>query len=94
VRWWNTMAWAARPATALIYECGFGVACGAGKLRSRHTRVSQLKPGDIDWNQIFGKQGARWFHTGHLLRAFSDDPELHSKPCKQRGGTARSFRMT
>src|SRR5208282_1424598 len=36
-----------------------------------HTAVSQLKPGEIDWNEIFAKQGARWFHTGGIFCALS-----------------------
>ena len=34
-----------------------------------HTAVSQLKPGDIDWEKIFGEEGARWFHTGGIFAA-------------------------
>jgi 2-dehydro-3-deoxygluconokinase len=37
-----------------------------------HTAASQLKPGDIDWNHIFGRQGARWFHTGGIFCALSE----------------------
>jgi 2-dehydro-3-deoxygluconokinase len=31
-----------------------------------------LKPGDIDWEEIFGKRGVRWFHTGGIFCALSD----------------------
>jgi 2-dehydro-3-deoxygluconokinase len=34
--------------------------------------VSQLRPGDIDWDVVFGKEGARWFHTGGIFAALSD----------------------
>ena len=37
-----------------------------------HTAVSQLKRGDIDWEQIFGDEGARWFHTGGIFCALSE----------------------
>ncbi len=37
-----------------------------------HTAASQLKPGDIDWDHIFGKLGVRWFHTGGIFCALSD----------------------
>jgi len=37
-----------------------------------HTAASQLKPGDFDWEQIFGKLGARWFHTGGIFAALGD----------------------
>src|SRR6201988_2863832 len=36
-----------------------------------NTAASQLKPGDFDWDHIFGKLGARWFHTGGIFAALS-----------------------
>ena len=30
---------------------------------------SQLKPGDIDWKNIFKAEGARWFHCGGIFAA-------------------------
>jgi 2-dehydro-3-deoxygluconokinase len=42
-----------------------------------HTAVSQLKPGDVDWEKIFGEEGARWFHTGGIFCALSETtPEV------------------
>jgi 2-dehydro-3-deoxygluconokinase len=53
-------------------ERGFGVRPALGCSDRGHTAVSQLKPGEIDWNEIFGKQGARWFHTGGIFCALSE----------------------
>ena len=53
-------------------ERGFGVRAAAGCSDRGHTAVSQLKPGDIDWEQIFGGEGARWFHTGGIFCALSE----------------------
>ena len=53
-------------------ERGFGVRSALGCSDRGHTAVSQLKPGDIDWDTIFGKDGARWFHTGGIFAALSD----------------------
>jgi 2-dehydro-3-deoxygluconokinase len=53
-------------------ERGFGVRAAAGCSDRGHTAVSQLKPGDIDWEQIFGTEGARWFHTGGIFCALSE----------------------
>jgi 2-dehydro-3-deoxygluconokinase len=53
-------------------ERGFGVRAAAGCSDRGHTAVSQLKPGEIDWEQIFGSQGARWFHTGGIFCALSE----------------------
>jgi 2-dehydro-3-deoxygluconokinase len=53
-------------------ERGFGVRAAAGCSDRGHTAVSQLKPDDIDWEQIFGNEGARWFHTGGIFCALSE----------------------
>jgi 2-dehydro-3-deoxygluconokinase len=52
-------------------ERGFGVRAALGCSDRGHTAVSQLKPGDIDWGQIFSQEGARWFHTGGIFCALS-----------------------
>src|SRR5216683_5969607 len=44
-------------------ERGFGVRAALGCSDRGHTAVSSLKPREIDWETIFGKEGARWFHT-------------------------------
>ena len=53
-------------------ERGFGVRAALGCSDRGHTAVSQLRPGDIDWDALFGKEGARWFHTGGIFAALSD----------------------
>src|SRR6478672_4723799 len=58
-------------------ERGFGVRAALGCSDRGHTAVSKLKPGDIDWETIFGKEGARWFHTGGIFCALSETtPEV------------------
>lgn len=53
-------------------ERGFGVRGAVGISDRGNTAASQLKPGDFDWELIFGKHGARWFHTGGIFAALSD----------------------
>src|SRR5580765_1364515 len=53
-------------------ERGFGVRGALGIPDRGHTAASQLKPGDFDWPYIFGRVGARWFHTGGIFAALSD----------------------
>jgi 2-dehydro-3-deoxygluconokinase len=60
-------------------ERGFGVRAALGCSDRGHTAVSQLKPGDVDWNQIFAKDGARWFHTGGIFAALSETTPLVAK---------------
>jgi 2-dehydro-3-deoxygluconokinase len=58
-------------------ERGYGVRAALGSYDRGHTAISQLKPGDIDWDEIFGKHGARWFHTGGIFCALSSStPEV------------------
>jgi 2-dehydro-3-deoxygluconokinase len=57
-------------------ERGFGLRPALGCSDRGHTAVSQLKPGEIDWEQIFRKDGARWFHTGGIFCALSETAPL------------------
>lgn len=53
-------------------ERGFGVRGAVGVPDRGHTAASQLKPGDFDWDHIFGQCGVRWLHTGGIFAALSD----------------------
>jgi len=52
-------------------ERGFGVRGAMGMMDRGHTPISQLKPGQVDWDSIFGQEGVRWFHTGGVMCALS-----------------------
>src|SRR5260370_17654291 len=49
-------------------ERGFGVRAALGCSDRGHTAISQLKPGDVDWKELFGS-GVPWIHTDRLLPA-------------------------
>ena len=53
-------------------ERGFGVRGAVGVPDRGNTAASQLKPGDVNWDSIFGTVGARWFHTGGIFAALSE----------------------
>ncbi|MGI6773476.1 MAG: sugar kinase [Clostridiales bacterium] len=53
-------------------ERGFGIRGAVGVSDRGHTAASQLKPGDIDWDYIFGTLGVRWMHTGGIFAALSE----------------------
>jgi 2-dehydro-3-deoxygluconokinase len=75
-------------------ERGFGVRAALGCSDRGHTAVSQLKPGRIDWEHIFGSLGARWFHTGGIFCALSDEtPEvaIEAMQAARRHGTIVSY---
>jgi 2-dehydro-3-deoxygluconokinase len=57
-------------------ERGFGLRAPLGCSDRGHTAISQLKPGEIDWEQIFRKDGARWFHTGGIFCGLSEAAPL------------------
>jgi 2-dehydro-3-deoxygluconokinase len=75
-------------------ERGFGLRAALGSYDRGHTAVSQLKPGDLNWDEIFGKHGARWFHTGGIFCALSPtSPEvaLEAMQAAKRHGTIVSY---
>lgn len=75
-------------------ERGFGVRAALGCSDRGHTAVSQLKPGDIDWEAIFAKEGARWFHTGGIFAALSETTPLVAREAMeaaQRSGAVVSY---
>ena len=58
-------------------ERGYGVRAALGTSDRGNTAASQMKPGDIDWDHLFGELGVRWFHTGGIFAALSDTtPEV------------------
>jgi 2-dehydro-3-deoxygluconokinase len=75
-------------------ERGFGVRAALGSYDRGHTAVSNLKKGDIDWDQIFGKQGARWFHSGGIFCALSSttpDVAVEAMQSAKRHGVIVSY---
>ncbi|MEQ9825955.1 MAG: sugar kinase [Puniceicoccaceae bacterium] len=53
-------------------ERGFGIRGAVGVPDRANTAASQIKPGDIDWEYLFGTLGVRWFHTGGIYAALSE----------------------
>jgi len=53
-------------------ERGFGIRGAVGCSDRGNTAASQLKPGDVNWDHLFGEQGVRWFHTGGIFAALSE----------------------
>lgn len=53
-------------------EAGFGVRAAHGCSDRGHTATSQLRPGEVDWERIFGTDGVRWFHTGGIFAGLSE----------------------
>jgi 2-dehydro-3-deoxygluconokinase len=75
-------------------ERGFGVRAALGCSDRGHTAISQLKRGDIDWEKIFGDEGARWFHTGGIFCALSEstpDVAKEAMEAAKKHGTIISY---
>jgi 2-dehydro-3-deoxygluconokinase len=75
-------------------ERGFGIRPALGCSDRGHTAISQVKPGEIDWDRIFSKDGARWFHTGGIFCALSESTPLvaeEAMAAAKRAGTVVSY---
>jgi 2-dehydro-3-deoxygluconokinase len=75
-------------------ERGFGIRGAVGVPDRGNTAASQLKPGDVDWDHIFGKLGARWFHTGGIFAALSETTAaltIEAVQAAKRHGTIVSY---
>ena len=75
-------------------EKGFGIRGALGVSDRAYSAASKLKIGDIDWDNIFGSDGARWFHTGGIFAALSETtPQVVIEAAKaaKRFGTIISY---
>jgi len=70
---WRPFDGVGREARNGIYflERGFGVRGAMGMMDRGGTAISQLRPGEVDWDAVFGA-GVRWFHTGGVMAALSE----------------------
>lgn len=53
-------------------ERGFGVRSALGVSDRAGTAVSRLARGMVDWDDLFGRRGVRWLHTGGVFAGLSD----------------------
>src|SRR4030042_2905621 len=75
-------------------ERGFGPRAAVGCSDRGHTAVSQLQPGDFDWEDIFGRLGARWLHSGGIFCALGEstpDVARSAFEAARRHGTIVSY---
>ena len=75
-------------------EVGMGVRASVSLYDRGHTAVAHMKRGDVDWERLFARRGARWFHTGGIFSALSDscaDVALEAMQAAHRAGTVVSY---
>lgn len=53
-------------------ERGFGVRGALGVSDRAGTAISNLAPGTVDWDDLFGRRGVRWLHTGGIFAGLSE----------------------
>lgn len=53
-------------------EVGAGPRASVTLYDRGHSATSKLKPGDVDWHELFHKRGVRWLHTGGIFTCLSD----------------------
>jgi 2-dehydro-3-deoxygluconokinase len=52
-------------------EKGYGPRAALGCNDRGYSAASQIKPGEVDWERLFGEEGVRWFHTGGIFAALA-----------------------
>jgi 2-dehydro-3-deoxygluconokinase len=75
-------------------ERGFGVRAALGCSDRGRSAAAALQPGDVDWDAIFGRDGARWFHCGGIFAALAPGTAalaLEAMGAARRHGTIVSF---
>jgi 2-dehydro-3-deoxygluconokinase len=54
-------------------EKGFGIRAALGCSDRANSAASQIRPGEVNWDKIFGEEGVRWFHTGGIFAALASN---------------------
>ncbi|MFF1528044.1 sugar kinase [Cellulomonas sp. NPDC058312] len=75
-------------------ERGFGVRGAVGVSDRGLTAASQMAPGDVDWDHLFGELGVRWLHTGGIYAALSESTAevvVEAVTAAKRHGTVVSY---
>ncbi len=75
-------------------ERGYGVRGAVGCSDRGHSAASQLKPGDVDWKQLFEQEGVRWLHCGGIFAALSAtaaDLTIEAMEAARAAGTVISY---
>ncbi len=82
------------PNMAAVYsDRGHGVRAPVVFYNRSNEAAAQLKPGDFDWNAIFGA-GVRWFHSGGIFASLSSttaDLIIEGMEAAKKHGAVTSF---
>jgi 2-dehydro-3-deoxygluconokinase len=75
-------------------ERGFGLRPALGVSDRGHSAASQISPGEVDWDALFGGEGVRWLHTGGIFAALAPQtPQvvLEAVQAARRAGVVVSY---
>lgn len=75
-------------------ERGFGVRAAVGCSDRGHSAAASMRPGEVDWDQIFKEEGALWFHCGGIYAALSEttaEVAAEAMAAARRNGTIVSY---
>jgi 2-dehydro-3-deoxygluconokinase len=54
-------------------EKGYGIRPALGCSDRGNSAASQIRPGEVNWEKLFGEEGVRWFHTGGIFAALASN---------------------
>jgi 2-dehydro-3-deoxygluconokinase len=75
-------------------EKGFGVRAPLGCSDRANSAASQIRPGEVNWEKLFGEEGVRWFHTGGIFAALATNAAetvIEAVEAARRYGTIVSY---
>lgn len=75
-------------------EKGFGIRPALGTSDRGHSAASQIRPGEVNWEKLFGEEGVRWFHTGGIFAALASNTAeavIEAVECARKYGTVVSY---
>jgi 2-dehydro-3-deoxygluconokinase len=75
-------------------EKGFGVRAALGCSDRANSAASQIRPGEVNWERLFGEEGVRWFHTGGIFAALAPNTAetvIEAVEAARRYGTVVSY---
>ena len=75
-------------------EVGIGPRASVTMYDRGYSATSQLQLGDVDWNDLFGRRGVRWFHTGGIFTCLSESTRavaMEAAEAAHRHGTVVSY---
>src|ERR1700744_2985287 len=75
-------------------EKGFGIRAALGCSDRGHSAASQIRPGEVNWEKLFGEEGVRWFHTGGIFAALAPNTSeavIEAVKCARKHGTIVSY---